>query len=411
MSSAHRQRVLIISQFYKPESCAAANRVSALAAAFASAGSDVTVLTGMPSFPQGKVEQAYRGRLFVTEYDGSIAVKRVWTFASPGGSAMERLLNWMSVATGMLLYVLFQRRAIDLVVVSSPPVTLTLPALAAAWRSRAHLIADIRDVFPEVAVGMGMWRKTGFMTRAVTALADQLYRRAAFVVAVTEGARAEILQHGVPPSKVIVAPNGADAVESAREAALFVRGRHDFVITYVGNMGVAASLDTVLDAAKLLLDDPAFRFIMIGGGALERELRRRAQDEEITNVSFLGVLPRECAVRALGDCDVCIVPLRAGLTRSLPTKIFDAFSVGCAVIVAADGEARNFVQEAGGGVAVAPEDPAALAAAIRRLRSDPASLLEYRQNARRFLSKRYDRSAIMNELVAHVGMIGPAHAG
>ncbi len=410
MTFRKNQRVMIIAQFYKPESCAAANRVSALAAAFASAGNQVTVLTGMPSFPQGKVARAYRGRFFVAESDGPVNVKRVWTFASPGGRAVERALNWLSVAFGMLLYVILQRQAADLVVVSSPPITLIVPAIAAASRGRARLIADIRDVFPEVAVGMGTWRKRGFTSRAVGALVDWLYARAALIVAVTEGARKEILEHGVAPSKVIVTPNGADAVELAEEA-LFVRKRQDFVVAYVGNMGVAASLDTVLDAAKLLLDDPAFRFIMVGGGAHEPELRRRVQAETIANVSFLGVLPRESAVRAFADSDVCIVPLRAGLTRSLPTKIFDAFTVGCPVIVAADGEARRFVQESGGGVAVAPEDPVALAEAIRHLRADRSLLLEYRHSARRFLTKRYDRLRIMNELVSHVGMIGTAGAG
>jgi len=201
---------------------------------------------------------------------------------------------------------------------------------------------------------------------------------------------------------MIVAPNGADAVELAEEPPL-VRKPQDFVVAYVGNMGVAAALETVLNAAILCREDPRVRFVMIGGGAHEPELRRRAQREGITNVEFLGVLPREAAVRALADSDVCIVPLRAGLTRSLPTKIFDAFAVGCPVIAAADGEARSFIEESGGGIAVEPENGPALAAAIRRLRSNPAQRVEYGRSGRRFLWQRYDRVTIMRELVSRVG--------
>ena len=402
MRDAGRQRVLIISQFYKPEPCAAANRVSALASAFAGAGHQVTVLTGMPSFPQGTIEAAYRNRFFLVESDGDVAVHRVCTFAAGGGRARDRILHWISVACAMLVYVLLRKRAADIVVVSTPPITLVVPALVAAWRNRARLIADVRDVFPEVAIGMGVWHKDDYLSRAVCALVDRLYARASLVVAVTEGARAEILRHGVSPSKMIVAPNGADAVELAEEPPL-VRKPQDFVVAYVGNMGVAAALETVLNAAILCREDPRVRFVMIGGGAHEPELRRRAQREGITNVEFLGVLPREAAVRALADSDVCIVPLRAGLTRSLPTKIFDAFAVGCPVIAAADGEARSFIEESGGGIAVEPENGPALAAAIRRLRSNPAQRVEYGRSGRRFLWQRYDRVTIMRELVSRVG--------
>ncbi|MBV9277936.1 MAG: glycosyltransferase family 4 protein [Candidatus Eremiobacteraeota bacterium] len=401
MTVETRRRIVIISQFYRPEPCAAAHRVAALARALSRQGNDVTVLTTMPSFPSGRIDRRYRGRLFGEEYDGAIKVHRVWAFAAPTLLAYQRVLNWVSAAFGMLLYFMIYRNQIDIVVVSSPPITLAVPALFAAWSRSCKLVADIRDLFPDIGVQMGRWRRNSVAVRLLGALANRLYARSSLIVAVTPAGREELIARNVDPKKITLAMNGADPIRVASQR-IFPARNGTFVVAYVGNMGNATGLDALLDAARLLRAKRRFEFILVGGGAQERRLRKRALSESIDNVTFFGVLPRERATRVLADSDLCVVPLAGGIRDSLPTKIFDALSVGCPVIVAAEGEARRFIERSRGGVCVPPDDGAMLAATIERLAEDPAALREYGRRGREFLQAQYDRDAIMNELAARI---------
>ncbi len=347
-------RVAILSQFYPPEPLAAANRIAAMARAFAEAGDEVRVYTAMPSFPDGVVPEGYRGRTHALERDGAVTVERVWTYAS-AASPGNRILNWLSVALGIGLRVVAVRERFDVIVVSSPPITLALPALLGAAAHRARLVVDIRDVFPDVAVKIGAWQAGSPIARIVGRVADALYARAVLVTSVTQPQCEEIVARGVPRAKVLLASNGFDPVESSAEPPVPpVPGVRDVV--YVGNMGLSMGLDVVLDAAARLRDDPTIRFVMIGGGTAAAGLRARAAAERLTNVVFTGPRPRGEAARALEVAAAMVVPLRASITDTLPTKLFDAMVAGTPIVLSAGGEARRVVELAEAGLVVPPED-------------------------------------------------------
>ncbi|MBV9438502.1 MAG: glycosyltransferase family 4 protein [Candidatus Eremiobacteraeota bacterium] len=393
-------RVAVISQFYPPEPLAAANRISAMAHAFAGAGAAVHVYTAMPSFPDGDIPAGYRGRRHVVETDRDVTVERVWTYASAASPA-NRILNWISVALGIARRIVTVAEGYDVVVVSSPPITLALPALAASFAHRATLIVDVRDVFPEVAISLGVWRPGSAVARAVGAAADALYTRAALVTSVTRPQCAEIVARHVDPAKVVLASNGFDPVQpSALSPVPALPGIRDVV--YVGNMGLSMGLDVVIDAAVRLRDDPTIRFVLVGGGSAAAALRARVRDEQLRNVVFTGALPRADAARVLQDAAAMVVPLRGTITDTLPTKLFDAMIAGTPIVLSASGEARRVVEEADAGLAVMPEDPDALVAGIRHVLDDEALQARFRANGPRFVRANYDRAAIMRDLAARV---------
>jgi glycosyltransferase involved in cell wall biosynthesis len=394
-------RIALISQFYPPEPVAAANRVAAMARAFADAGHDVRVYTGMPSFPDGVIAPPYRGVRHVVEQDGAVAVERVWTYASATSLPGNRVLNWLSVAAGTARRIAAAKTRFDLVVVSSPPVTLALPALLGAFAHVAPLLVDVRDVWPEIAVAMGSWKADSRVAKLVGRVADALYARAALVTCVTETARDQIVARGVDPAKVLLAPNGFDPVVPAARAPIApLPGVRDVV--YVGNMGLATGLEVVIDAAALLRDDATMRFVLIGGGADAARLRARAVAAGLTNVVFTGPLPRADALRALADAAATVVPLVATIADSLPTKLFDAMLVGTPIVLSAAGEARRLVERAGVGLAVTPGDPAALAAGVRRVLGDEELRARCRANGPPFVRANYDRAAVMTRLAERV---------
>ena len=391
------RRIAIIAQFYAPEPCAAANRIGAMAAAFAAAGDEVRVYTGMPSFPDGVVAEGYRGKTHVVERDGAVTVERVWTYASANAMPGNRLLNWGSVALGIARRIVAVRERYDLIVVSSPPITLALPALLAAAAHRAPLVVDVRDVWPEIAIAMGAWKPGSRTARAVGRIADALYRKAAFVSCVTETARDQIVARGVPREKVVLAPNGFDPV-AADEAPAVAAAPGTQDVVYVGNMGLATGLDVLIGAAERLRDDPSVRFVLVGGGADAARLRARVDELQLTNVLFTGPLPRGAALRALADATLTVVPLIASIADSLPTKLFDAMLVGTPIVLSASGEAERLVRRADAGVTATPGDPEALAEAIRALLADGAARARYAENGRAFVRANYDRAAVMTAL-------------
>jgi glycosyltransferase involved in cell wall biosynthesis len=394
-------RIALISQFYAPEPCAAANRIAAMAHAFAEAGHDVRVYTGMPSFPDGVVAEPYRGRRHVVESDGPVTVERVWAYAAGTSVPGNRVLNWASVALGIARRIVAVKEKYDVVVVSSPPVTLAVPALLAAFAHGAPLVVDVRDVWPEIAVSMGSWKPGSRLARIVGRVADALYARAALVTCVTETARRQIVARGVRPAKVLLAPNGFDPIAPADAAALSpLPGVRDVV--YVGNMGLATGLDVVLDAAVLLRADATVRFVLIGGGADAARLRARAAREQLANVVFTGPLPRADALRALADATLTVVPLIATIADSLPTKLFDAMLVGTPVVLSAAGEARVLVERADAGIAVTPGDAPALAEGIRTLLADGELRARLAANGPAFVRANYDRTAVMRALAERV---------
>ena len=393
--------VLLLSQFFPPEPCAASNRNAAVAGHLRASGHGVHVVTGFPNFPSGVIPNGYQRRLRARESVHGVPVTRTWTFATPRRSTLLRLLNWASVAVSATLEVLFSRERFDVVYVSSPPITLALPALAAALRHRALLVVDVRDSYPEVAIRLGMWKPDSALTRAVGWIARTLYRRAALVVGVTESMRKEIEGRGCEPSKVLIAPNGFDCVPAAPTTP-FARREGDVVAAFVGNFGLAAGVDVIVDAAVLMRDDATVRFVLVGDGSEFQRIRDRVAAEGLENVEFLGARPRAEAMAALRDAELCIVPLKRHLVDSLPTKIFDALSVGCPVIVSAEGEARDFIERSHGGWHVPPEDPPALAAAIRAIAAAPRERLERGSAGRAYVEQNFDRARSMASIVGHM---------
>jgi glycosyltransferase involved in cell wall biosynthesis len=397
-------RVLLLTQFYPPEPCAAANRATSLATSLREAGFAVDVVTGAPTFPAGIKAPEDRGLLPRTTWRDGIRLARVWTYASPKLSGRNRLLNWLSVAVASSVYVAAVGRRYDVVLVTTPPITLALPAFTAVLRHRARLVVDVRDVFPDVAIKMGAWSADGAPARIVGFVARTLYRAARLVVCVTESARDEVVARGSDPNKTIVGPNGFDAIEPA-PASPYARKPGEFVVAFVGNMGLATGLDVIVDAASLLRDEPGVRFVLAGGGADAARLARRCAAEGLDNVTMIGVVPRPEANALLRDADACVVPLKRNIVDSLPTKLFDALALGCPVICCADGEAKQFVERSQGGVATAPEDGAALADAVRTLRADPARSAALAANGRAYVEEHYDRARIMRRVAATVAGI------
>ena len=362
--------VLVVSQFFPPEPGATQNRLGSFADGLLQRGHSVTVLCEQPNHPTGVFQHGYGRRAMITERRGELTVRRLWVAASPRRTTPRRLAFYCSFAAGAAAAMLTLRRP-DVCFASSPPLPGILAIADAARMRRIPLVVDVRDLWPAAAEALG--ELSNHRVVAILERAERrLYRHARRVTATTRPFCSHI-DRVSEVGKSVHLPNGAldELVAFAYSPPAPAR---QFRIGYAGNLGIAQGLGIALDAAERLRDMDV-RFVMVGDGAEGAELRAGIASRGLQDaVQICPPIPVAAVGDFLRSCDALLVPLRDHplLRDFIPSKLYDAMAVGRPAIVAARGEAAALVAETGCGLVVAPEDGAALAAAVRRLASDRA---------------------------------------
>jgi colanic acid biosynthesis glycosyl transferase WcaI len=269
------------------------------------------------------------------------------------------------------------------VLVCSPPLTIGLSAWLIGLAHRAPFVYIVQELYPDIAVRLGVLRNRSLL-RVLYALERFVYRRAARVTAIAPGMRRRLLEKGVPGEKAILIPN---FVDTSRLAPLpkdnpFARERglvDSFVVSYAGNMGLAQGLETLLDAARLLREEPGIRFLILGEGVLRDALQQRVRDEVLNNVLFLPHQPFERMAEVYGTSDLNLVPLAAEAGGdALPSKVYRILACARPILALADegSDLAAFVRETGCGLVVPPARPRELAEALRAVARDGGALAE-----------------------------------
>jgi colanic acid biosynthesis glycosyl transferase WcaI len=372
-------RVLLASQYFPPEPGATQNRLGTFADGLAARGHDVTVVCEQPCHPAGVFQPGYGRWPLVTERGERMTVDRVWVATSPRKTPTRRLAFYGTYAAGAAARVTFRRRP-DVIFASSPPLPGVLAVAAVARARRVPFVPDVRDLWPAAAEALGELSQPRVL-RAFERAEHWLYRSAAAVTATTLPFCRHIDAIAGEGTAVHL-PNGAlDELIALPERPPSSNGH--FTVGYVGNLGIAQGLGIVLDAADALRDEPV-RFVLVGGGPLAEQLRTEAADRGLDNVEFRGGVPVQQVGAILQDCHALVIPLRDHplLQDFIPSKLYDAMAVGRPALVATRGEAAELIESTDAGLVVPPEDGAALAAAIRRLRAEPELVRRLQDNGR-----------------------------
>ncbi len=371
-------KILFITENFPPETNAAATRVYERAAYWVRWGHHVTVITSAPNFPLGKLFPGYANRWRQTEDMTGIRVVRVKTYITPNRGVVRRTLDFTSFMASGFAASLFEDKP-DLVCATSPQFF----AAVAGWASGAALgvpfVFELGDLWPASIAAVGAMRQ-GFLLRQIERLELSLYRSSAAIVALTPAFKENLTGRGIAGGKIAVVLNGVDVWRyGPRERDPGLAGRWGldgrFVVGYVGTHGMAHGLVNVLDAAERLRGAADVRFLLVGAGADRDGLIAEAGRRGLDNVVFMPPQPKESMPAVWSLCDVALVhlknsPVFAGV---IPSKMFEAMAMGLPVLLAApDGEAGRILEADGAGMRVPAEDPAALADAVVRLKSDGA---------------------------------------
>jgi glycosyltransferase involved in cell wall biosynthesis len=373
--------------------------------ALARAGHDVTVVTSYVQHKERTIPERYRGRRMVHDVEDGIDVWRTYSTPGYGRDLRSRISNYGTFAWWSALAGLRSPRP-DVVVASSPSLPSAAAAAALARARRARFVLEVRDLFPDSAIAMGL-----LTDRRIIAVSRRLerfcYARADRIVALTEGIRDGIVAQGVPAGKVELITNGVDLEIGGGGAPVPAAPVPDdaFVAMYVGAHGTYSSLGTVLDAADRLRDDRDTRLVLIGGGDRKPDLVAEARDRGLANVAFVDPVPKREVPSWLARADACLLPYQDNplFAGALPNKAFDYLGAARPIIASAPaGELTRMVERAGCGVSVPPEDGDALAGAIRTLAADRDEARRMGERGRAYALEHYDRARLAARFVAVV---------
>jgi len=355
-------------------------------------GHQANVLTGFPNHPTGEVPPEWRSRLWKLLYQDTVDgvnVVRTWLWPLPNRKAHERIRNYASFWLSACVSGLDLEKS-DLVIGTSPQLLVALAACWLAWWVRAPFVFEVRDLWPESLAAVGVGGEGSLLHRILAVIAGFLYRHSAHVVVVSPAFKEHIVKHwGVPEEKISVIENGVETDQFRACPPRRLPGTEGrFVICYIGTMGIAHGLETLIASAERLQEVlPGAMFLLIGEGAEKERIEQLVSARGLTNICLLGQQPRESIPAYIAGVDLCLVMLRKTelFKTVIPTKLLEYMACEKPVIVAVDGQARGIVEAAGAGIFVEPQNSEALVEAIAALASDPDRRKAMGTNGRNYI--------------------------
>jgi len=390
--------ILIIHQAFASLREPGGTRHYELARLLAARGHQVTVIASPVSYITGAPSSAASSRRVE---DNGITILRAAVYQGHHKSFFHRVLAFFSFMVSSF-WLGLGVGGVDVVWGTSPPILQGLAAWALARLKRARFLFEVRDLWPQFAIAVGVLRNP-ILIRLAEWLESFLYRHADRVMVNSPGFSAHVTALGARRTDLI--PNGADPdmFDPSDDGAPYRAAlglKDEFVAVYAGAHGMSNDLNVVLDAARMLADT-GIHMVLVGDGKEKPALEERARQMGLTNVSFSPPVPKSEMPGMLAAADACIAilaPLEQFKT-TYPNKVFDYMAAGRPIALAIDGVIREVVQAAECGLFAEPGDPLALADVLRELAGDRAASRQMGLRGRAYLERHFGREAIGERLL------------
>jgi len=365
-------KILIISQHFPPEK-GAVRRIFEFARYFLGKGHDVSVLTAMPHYPDGIVPPKYRGHFYLRENIEGVKVHRSYVLPAANRYPGKRMVGFVVFLLTSLINAFRIRDNYDIVLATATQVTNPVIGWILSKLFSVKCVIENRDLQPESSEDFGNLNRS-FFTRQLKKFMHWLYRKADRVVAVTDGISDYLATIGLDPANVTTIKSGVgtEFINSDSNGIRKKFGWEDkFLVLYAGTLGWAHSLETVIEAARQLTDQPDIYFVFVGDGQKREALEGMVRDYGLSNVSFIGTQPLETIPYFLKASDVLVeslkeVPITKG---TFPCKLFEYMASGRPIVFGArDCEAIRELEKAGGALWFPTEEPQKLSELILALK-------------------------------------------
>jgi len=389
--------ILILYQHYLSPGEPGFSRLNEYAKRWVRDGFEVTVIASQVNYMTGR-RNVPSGRSFIRRYldEEGVRLIRAYTPSSYQHSVSNKIAALATFTLSSTLATLWAKRP-DVILASTPPLMMVIPAILAASWWRVPFVLDIRDLWPESGYTLGILKEGGFFARLFSWLEKTGISRAAAVNVLTPAFEDDLLRRGLaPPQKIRLIPNGVDleqiaALPPAEGIREKLGWKDRFVVLYAGAHGLANNLEQLVEAASILSSHPEVLLACVGDGIALPELKRKAQEKGLANIRFHGPVPRGTVLEFVAAADICVAILKPGsaFSKVYPNKILEYMACGKPILLAIDGAARQLVEEAGAGIFVPPADPGAIARGILTLMASPEMRASMGRRGREFVTRHF----------------------
>ena len=400
--------ILFLTDNFPPEGNAPATRTYEHAREWVKLGHKVTIITGAPNFPEGKVFDGYKNRWYSkSELDG-IEVRRVKTYITANEGFAKRILDFMSFMVTSFIAGLFVKKP-DVIIGTSPQFFTAVSAWALSAIRFKPFVFELRDIWPASITAVGAMGRS-LPIRILEKVEVFLYWRADKIISVTHSFKKELIERGVDGTKIDVVLNGVDLsqYEPAPQKDGDFAQQYDltdkFVVGYVGTHGLAHSLDKIVEAAELLVDLKDVRILFAGGGAAKAEVEALVKNKGLSNVTLIPRQQKELMPKLWSLCDISLISLKdTELFKTvIPSKIFESMGMGLPMVMTSPvGEATAILNESRSGIIVKPESPYEVAQVIRELYEDREKLHQLSVNSAN-AAMLYDRKKLAEKMLKYL---------
>ena len=400
--------ILFLTDNFPPEVNAPASRTFEHCREWVKLGEQVTVITCVPNFPKGKVFPGYKNRLWQTETIEGIRVIRVWTYITANEGFIRRSLDYISfmvAATTASFWV----KKVDVVIGTSPQFFTVCAAYVVGLLKRVPWVFELRDIWPESIKAVGSMRD-GIFYRSLEKLELFLYKKASRIIALTQSFKKELVLRGIPAEKIDVITNGVDLSlfkpRNKNQALLKKLGiENKFVAGYIGTIGMAHGLETLVEAAEIIQntqnpESGNIKILILGDGARKEALKQLAKDKNLENLIFIDTVSKAEVADYWSLLDVSIIHLKRDplFEKVIPSKLFECMAMGIPVIHGVPGESSEIVNRLGVGKVIIPEIPKIMASEILKFAVDSQGLKKIKQVAIK-VSADFDRENLARILL------------
>ncbi|MDQ7841958.1 MAG: glycosyltransferase family 4 protein [bacterium] len=391
--------IILLSQFFYPESAATSQLLTDLAMDLRERGFSVLVYAGQPTYHGSQ-------RLVGSEEHRGVQIRRLFSTQFRKSFLLGRTLNWITFSASVAMRLIFGRDHGSVVATTNPPFLPWVAWLGNVTRRRRYAII-VHDLYPDVAVKLAYIREGNPLTRVWRLLNGMAFRRAGAVIVLGSSVREEVFkQAGKRCLPVHIIHNWADGTH------IFPRAKRDnwfardhglegrIVVLYSGNLGLAHDLETLIEAADRLRVFPKLVLVFIGEGGKKAELMALAQQRGLTNVLFLPHVPYVVLSYSLAVGDIGVVTLQKGLEGlSEPSKLYGYLAAGLAILglVGERSEVAQIIQRHGCGYRVDQGDVTGTVSALIRWMERPAEMQEMKERARRCFEENYEKKRVLDK--------------
>lgn len=401
-------RILIVTPYFSPEKTGIGVAIGNSVRFFREQGHDVTVLTTFPFFPQMRVPECFRGRMWTREHCDGVVIDRSWIYVPLIDSLLHRVLHALTFTTSVLVRMLFMRTDAVICVIPFLP-----SAMVAAALSRAHRVpfcSFVQDLEIDAAVNLGILRG-----RLVISVARHLevyvYRHSDLVLTLCTSMREQIEARGVGVEKLRIVPISVDVHGEFKRGREKAEDRNFFrehlnpvikvVFSHFGSLAAKHSLEPLVEAARLLRDDQRLFLAIFGEGIQEKRIQKLIRHYYLSNVQLFPLTSRKNFPWVLSSCDVAILTIHPNVAQTVfPSKVISYLAAGKPIIAAVESKSEigRLITDEGVGAVVQPGEVEALARTMNEFAQDEELRTRAGQRSLQLASARFDHEVVKRDI-------------